>query len=891
MHGGVALLIPKQINYKVKNSFFNINGEAISVEITMNGKKLYLTNIYRHPKSNTDDFLTHLSGHINQLPNAGDSLVVGDFNINAANNNISFHKLEECMFTCYYTQLIKSPTRITETSSTIIDHIWQKCTPDYILQTKILTDSVADHLHPCIEINLRRPKVVEYITYREYSAENIEKLNISLGEVDWNELVIDKPIETATGNLVFHFNKKLDECCPEITRRKNPRTDPIQPWYTKALLVSRRTKNNLILKASRTKLGADIKAKNDYIRIYNDLIITAKEMYFRTETEKAMGNSKKLWDNFKNITRKFGKQKNELNCIKINNREERDPQIIANTVNEYFTKIAPELTKNMNPRMMAEVFLPPKSQTSFQFKSIGQHKLEKVIKSLQAKKSCGVDNISNCLLKKIYQPLLHPLSNIINRSLCEGQVPNHFKIAKVVPIPKKGSTMDLNNLRPISLLPTFSKVLEKVVEEQIREYLHKNNILDDHQYGFRPKHSCEHALIDIVNYIVEQSKKNNKVAAVFIDVKKAFDCIKHTIILQKLENIGIQGNALHWFKSYLKERTQYTQIGDKKSDRLEIICGVPQGSVLGPLLFILSILDFGRNTKFHSVFFADDTTLLLSSPGTETLHQSLEQELRKVELWFESNYLVLHPDKTRIMFFNLKPSDRIGPVSLCSQGIRRVGRDEEEKSFKLLGVLIDDKLSWQPHAQYVANKMRKGTSLLFCAKRYTNLSTRKILYQALVESHIRYCVSVWGPSNSENRSIILSQKVALRTIPYEYSIHTDNIMKDNNILSYKDIITLSLAITAHKTFYHRMPESLSKMFTWSGNNNTRRGPTILLPKYKSTSQQKQVVFQAGKVWNSLPIDSKKAFREKAFKKLLVDSKVNRYERVLRCSNRGCPQCY
>ena len=144
------------------------------------------------------------------------------------------------------------------------------------------------------------------------------------------------------------------------------------------------------------------------------------------------------------------------------------------------------------------------------------------------------------------------------------------------------------------------------------------------------------------------------------------------------------------------------------------------------------------------------------------------------------------------------------------------------------------------------------------------------------------------PSNFESATVLYFTASYRLT---KYSIHTDNIMKDNNILSYKDIITLSLAITAHKTFYHRMPESLSKMFTWSGNNNTRRGPTILLPKYKSTSQQKQVVFQAGKVWNSLPIDSKKAFREKAFKKLLVDSKVNRYERVLRCSNRGCPQCY
>lgn len=889
--GGVAFLIPKHVVYTQKNSFFTPNGEAISIEVTHEGKKVSITNVYRRPKSNVDEFILLLKQHLQNVPNECNSFVVGDFNINAEHNNVSYSKLEECMFDNYYTQLVKQPTRITETSSTIIDHIWQKCVPDYILQVKILTDSVADHMHPCIELAFKRPKSTEFITYRDYSKANIDTLNNLLFQVDWNEKVIEKDLEVAMGNLTYTLNDLLNKACPQVTRRIDPKRDCIQPWFTKAMLNSRRTKNKLIRKAVKSKSANDIATKNAYISVYNNLIIEAKEKYYRNEILKAKGNSKLLWDNFKKITRKFGKVKEEISCIKVNNKKITNPQEIANHVNTYFTNVAPNLTKNINPSKNAADFLLATNESIFKFKSVSQGKLAKVINSLKPKKSCGIDNLSNSLLKKIYEPLLHPLNSIINRSLMNGYVPKHMKVAKVIPILKKGDPTDMNNLRPISLLSSFSKIVEKIVDEQLRSFLEENDLLDKHQYGFRSGHSTEHAITDMINFITEEIQKNNKIAAIFIDVKKAFDSCNHTVLLKKLENMGIRRTELKWFESYLKERVQCTQVESCRSDILDITCGVPQGSILGPLLFIIYIFDLSQYSKFFKVFFADDTTLLISAPTLNELITEIRSELPKISEWFESNYLVLHPDKTKIMYFNLKPKDIPGKIAINNKDIEIVGKGQEEESFKLLGIHLDDKLSWKHHANQVVTKIKKGTNLLFCAKRFINVKTRIMLYQALIESHLRYCLPVWGPANKEYRPLILSQKVALRTIPNQYSIHTENIMKDHSLLSFKDMVDMSLSVIAYKILHKKVPVQLQTFIKWSGSSETRRGVVTILPKFKKTVLQKQQVFQMSKVWNSLRLVQKKILSEKSFKKQAAEEKISRYNRVVRCSNRGCHQCY
>ena len=303
--------------------------------------------------------------------------------------------------------------------------------------------------------------------------------------------------------------------------------------------------------------------------------------------------------------------------------------------------------------------LQPFNNNTFFLDPIDPRDVIDLSKKLKPKSSTGFDNISTKLVKETIELTANPLSHIFNLSLSTGIFPDDMKIAKVIPIFKASNPQCLNNYRPISLLPAFSKLLEKLVHKKLYSFLTAENLLYKHQYGFRQKHSTIHPLIHFLNFCSNAQDKNisEVTLSIFCDLSKAFDVIDHDILYNKLNRLGIRGTALKWFQSYLTHRLQYVEVDGHKSSHKYIVHGVPQGSILGPLIFLLYINDIQFLSKENILSFADDTTVLVSSSDRNELFEKANRILTKIHNYFTANKLLLNIEQTK--FIVIKPKSNL----------------------------------------------------------------------------------------------------------------------------------------------------------------------------------------------------------------------------------------
>ena len=297
-------------------------------------------------------------------------------------------------------------------------------------------------------------------------------------------------------------------------------------------------------------------------------------------------------------------------------------------------------------------FLPPYYDKSLFFTPTDEEEIFKIVRTLKSGRSTGYDGISMNLLKKVITYIIAPLTYIFNLSISTGKCPNSLKIAKVIPIYKKDDPSLLTNYRPISILPSISKILEKIIYKRLYIFLNVNNLLVPNQFGFRKKHSTDYAIIQLLNKVTECFSNKKHLIGIFMDLSKAFDTIDHDILIYKLKRYGIHGLALSWIIDYLYNRKQYVSFQSSVSSKSNITCGVPQGSILGPLLFLVYINDIINSSSLLSfILFADDTNIFYSNKNFETLINVLNIEISKVLHWFLCNKLSLNISKTNFIRF------------------------------------------------------------------------------------------------------------------------------------------------------------------------------------------------------------------------------------------------
>ena len=393
-----------------------------------------------------------------------------------------------------------------------------------------------------------------------------------------------------------------------------------------------------------------------YRNLFNKIKKRAKQEHYKTVFTNYHKDIKNTW---RQINLLLGKSKNKNNCspyFKIGDRVIYDKKEIGNEFCKYLSSVGSDLADKITPPGTDyKSYLNGNYTNSFYLCPTDADEVEKVVFNIKTKHSSGDDDISSFIVKHIQQFICSPLATIFNKSFEEGVFPDDFKISRVVPIYKSKEAHNFNNYRPISLLPVFSKILEKLVHKRLYSYLSKQNILYDGQYGFRKSMSTVDALTEFYGKVVETIDKGDNMLAVFLDLSKAFDTLPWDKLLFKLNHYGIRGVSQAWFHSYLSNRNMYVLFNGFKSDTLPVTCGVPQGSVLGPLLFILYVNDLHRAVlNSATIQFADDSTLFKSGKCNKLLFSQVNEELQQLCIWFKANTLSLNALKSHYVLFRGK---------------------------------------------------------------------------------------------------------------------------------------------------------------------------------------------------------------------------------------------
>jgi hypothetical protein len=558
--------------------------------------------------------------------------------------------------------------------------------------------------------------------------------------------------------------------------------------------------------------------------------------------------------------------------IRVNGVSSEYPVVIANQFNTFFTEIGRQISDGV----------PSVEKRPEEYINYGHHvpdlslqnttpeHIKKIIKKLKPKLSYDAEGVSTKMIKCIGNEIAHPLSHIFNLSLSSGVFPNSLKLCRVIPIYKAGNALECDNYRPISLLSSISKILEKIVAEKLVNHLINNDLLYSHQYGFLPGRSTEHNLFQILNYISTALNEGNYCIGVFLDLKKAFDVCSHEILLKKLEKMGIRGTPYVWFKNYLSDRTQFVDINGNRSEALSIDISVIQGSILGPILFLCYINDFYAATTLFSVLFADDTTGLGKGKNLKDLTSYVNIELQKIANWFRSNKMAINAAKTKFIVFRTR-GKRVDPADCNlvfnnneigrpeSQNliypISRIHNDGDEKCFKLLGVHFDEYLSFDAHINNLCTKISKS---LFCMNRVKNFVTTealKMLYYAMVHSHINYCINIYSCANATSLNRLkLKQKEAIRIVCNAgYRDHTNPLFKQIGILPLDDLIKYSNLKFMHNYFHGKLPFSFNETWTTNRMRNPnlelRNADNLYIPPHNFATTKRFPLFSFPRIWN------------------------------------------
>ena len=835
-------------------------------------EQIEIVAIYRPPEtSHVDSFIHKLDSLLCNINRNNKVIIAGDLNLCAIKQDTNYNKLSDLLNTYSFTLHVLIPTRPnTQGTNSLIDHIWSNFGPNPeagVFDDVKITDHHINFVFLPVKIGNRNIK----IKFRNHSDECIELMISKL--INFSMFF---PLLTANKDFNGKFNTFYDELdriykksCPILTKTI-PENKAKKPWINHEIKLKIKRKHYLY---QRYKNGA--LPYSEFQQFQSDLskvLKKAKKNYYRNKYKSCNNNSAKTWKVTNDILCNDKKTKNRTYAITHNDNTLTDDNTISNLFNEYFTNVSNNLSNgipisNTNPL----TYMGNPVNNTFVFFKTTTTEVISILKGFKNKKST-LNNIPITVLKKISHVIAPLLTELFNDSIRQGLFPDILKIGRVIPIHKSGSRKEMKNYRPITTLSVFSKIFEKLVHKRLIKFITKYNLLNKNQFGFLKNRNTSDAILEFLDNLYDSLNNDEYHLAIYLDFSKAFDTISHEILMSKLFHMGfrsdLNGDIYSWLRSYLSNRKQYVSINETNSNTLPTNIGIPQGSTLGPLLFILYINDMANSLSYTKIIhFADDSTLYKSYNKTTDISHQINTELEAINNWLTANKLYLNVNKTKYMIIN----NRGRPPDLnLTIGNSTIERCTEHK---FLGVYIDERLTFGTHTNKISNRIARGIGVLRRMKHIVPNDVLRQLFYAFIYSNYTYAITTYGSAyqNQLQRLTNLTNK-AIKIITNVNRI-TPDVCKREQIfdfqLSYRYFCSIKMFQIIQLNLHEYFAEKLSSQQIT--HNHTTRASTsqnLTTPHYRYNKCQKSFLYQGTKIWNEIPTTIRNSETLHVFKKNL-----------------------
>lgn len=878
--GGVCVYIKADICFNHRTEMMHDLIEAVWVDIRLTkSKPLLIGAVYRPPSQN--NFFQLLEESFFSLGKDSkkvELILIGDVNTDVSNKGHGMYKaLEGFCHALDLKQIIQEPTRIANFSQTIIDLIFVS-DHSMISQRGVVGCTMSDH--SLIYCTWKKPKICfrEHKTIKIRSVKNYRQEDFidCLKAVNWSP-VLCTDVNNAWNQFKQRLLKVLDEVAPIKIIRVKQRSEP---WMNSDIQEAINSRNKAFDVFRKSQLKSDLINFKELRKKVQRMITECKKAFFREKIYEYKDNPKKLWQSLKLIgySKKLRTKANNIG-LNIKGMISSDKATVADTFNVFFTSIAkqlvdklPENLKLFDGKPVFDYYSSLGAVAgSFELSAVTQDNVMKLLKDLKCAKATGLDEMPARFLKDAAEHIAPYLTHVFNLSIKSGIVPSDFKLARVIPLFKKGSKFDEGNYRPVSILSIVSKVLEKLIHEQINRYICNSGLLYELQSGFRKSHSTETCLLFLTDYIRKEIDSGKFCGMVLLDLQKAFDTVDHQILLTKLKALGFNNLACEWIQSYLSGRSQRVDINSTMSGAREITCGVPQGSVLGPLLFLLYINDMKSVCKCNLFLYADDSALLVSHKEKNMVEKQLSEELGNISGWLAESRLSLHLGKTESILFGSKIR-----LSRSSELKIKVGDTiiAAKNSVKYLGCILDSSLSGESMGQNVVSKTNQKIKFLARKASLLDKETRKLLAAVLIQPQFDYACTSWysGTPKGIKTKLQTAQNKLIRVV-LKLGPRAHIGQPEFGELKW---LTVEIRVKqlrlrlAHKIILGNGPQYFKNYFQLvrdSHSYSTRGRETDLVPgRFKSVTGQNTFQYLSAVDWNSLPTEIKLSQTHSIFKK-------------------------